>query len=165
MKYTAKTLTLLWFIIGSCNTALLVPKDRVILKREGCLLYRNNDVEFIPMRIDTSLTLAENLTTQKLKLGYYLPPLWGHQKQYLNNFIDTTVKHWHAVPVCLYYRKIYNSFPRSPKQEYKPHLHPLALEKKNIHYKVQQGHFQIINIGVKVSERFERSIKQSEENE
>lgn len=86
MRIIIFSLTII-IIVGCKN--LFVPNSRLILHEEGYFVFSSkNYLRFFPSKIDTNLSISENLDTHSLKPGYYLYQIPPKQARILRNCSD-----------------------------------------------------------------------------
>lgn len=134
-------------MLAGCNVALFVSKDNVIKKEKGYIVitYHSQYIEFIPSKIDTNLTLSENLAKYHLETGVYLNGLFPKEVDYLKIFGDTVYNGWIVVPVAIEYRQ---KKEVDYQQKNKNQEHYIKIKTDNVIYKYQintHNNIQYIN--------------------
>ncbi len=127
-----------------CNIAFFVSKDNIVRKEHGYVIidFHNKNIAFISSKIDTSLSLSENLSKNKLGKAFYLYGLFPRQLNYLKNFGDS-INGWVVTPVELKFIETKEVNHQLKKQKKKSHEHSIKVDNiiynyqiniRNIHY-------------------------------
>ncbi len=158
MKINISIIILSLLLLNSCNCVFFVSKDDVILREEGYFLipYQSKEYEFIPCKIDTGLTLSENLKRHKLGKGIYFGGLRRYYTRYLELFGDTIRKPWYIiVPVELEYRRYGEG--KSIENEVKSHF--IVVDKVKYDYEIRKEEVRYIDANPLVSFEKKYSIE------
>lgn len=145
-------------LLAGCNIAFFVSKDNVIRKEQGYIFIasHNKDVDFIASKIDTSLSLAENLEKHKLGKAFYLNGLFPKELNYLKIFGDTIFNGSVIVPIEIKYieTKEVNRQLRNQKKEY--HEHFIKVGDTVYRYQINARNIRYINGSPLLSEEKKR---------
>lgn len=155
---TLFTVVIFVYYLTSCNIAFLVSKDNVVNVKKGYIMIvaNNQYIEFIPSKIDTNLSLSQNLENYKLGRAFYLNGLHAKEINYLKIFGDTISYGWVIIPVELEYieRKEVNHRIRKEKKKY--HEHFIQVEGTVYPYQINTRNIRYINAIPELSEEKER---------
>lgn len=149
----------------SCSKVFLVPSENVIREKTGCLLFAPGyAAEFIPLKIDTGLNIADNLGKNKIGKGFYLYSMRNSEKAFIMLYKDS-ISHKYAIPVKLYYTKEIETNKQLKKDHKKVDMHLLRINGKEIEYKVQRGNYDEIHVVPYISLKKRLSIKDPNDSE
>gem|GEM_PF-3011427 len=152
--------TTIFLFSGGCNVYFWVSKDNVIRKQEGYLLLSNQYSEFIPIKIDTSLSMLSNLNKNKMGLGFYLYNIPGNEIKYLLKFADTVLPlNFKIIPVELEYRRIKETNTQLRASENNLQKHSLIVEDKRFFYEIGQPKIYYINSHLRITANKKKSIR------
>jgi hypothetical protein len=127
-------------LLAGCNIVFFVSKDNVVRRAEGYMTFghhynHNNPIKFIPCKIDTSLSLPENLAKHKLGKAFYLY-VSPRELNFLKIFGDTILVSATIVPVEIKYIQKREVIRKLRKQEKEYKIHFLKIGNKIYHYRI-----------------------------
>lgn len=145
-------------LLTGCNITLFVSKDDVIRKKQGYLVVgeSNKYVDFITSKIDTSLSLSDNLIKHKLGKAFYLNGLFPKQLNYIKIFGDTISNSWIVIPVEIKYFETREVNRQLRKQEKKYHEHFIKVNDKIYIYQINVRNIHYISAWPLLSEKKRR---------
>lgn len=134
-------------LLAGCNIVFFVSKDNIIRKEKGYIVIvaNNQYVEFVPSKIDTSLSISENLARHKLGRAFYLNGMFSKELNYLKIFGDTISNGWVVTPVEIKFieTKEVNRQLRKQKKEY--HENYIRVDDKIYLYQINSRNIRYIN--------------------
>lgn len=141
-------------LLAGCNIAIFVSKDNIIIKENGYILIiaNNQYVEFIPSKIDTSLSLSENFARHKIGKAFYLNGLFSKELDYLKIFGDTISNGLIVVPVEIEYRKKKEENRQLKKQQKEYQVHYIKVGNVVYDYQINTCNIRLINASPLLSE-------------
>lgn len=156
---------LLVLTLNGCHVAFFVSKYNVIWKQQGYIVIVSYDqyVEFIPSKIDTALSIQENLEKYKLGKAFYLYGLNKKELNYLKIFADT-FSLGSIIPVAFEYRINKQATWEKKQSKNGYHQHSIKLSDKIYRYKITTRNIDYINSSPLLSKARQREKTKNIEN-
>jgi len=130
------------FILMGCNRALLVNRDNVIVKQKGYLIVvANNEILFLFAKIDTNLSIEQNLLANKFLQGIRADDLPRSNLQALLKYSTTYLPPFNSkiIPVVYEYRHIKERNPQLKKEFKQWEKLWFEIGGERIDYKIKKG--------------------------
>ena len=151
---------ILMFILTGCHYKFMVSKNDIINYQEGIMLIPeyNKDVYFVPLKIDTSKSVYQNVTNNILQKGFYLNSVFARDLEYIKKFGDTVMETSIIVPIKLEYREFIECNNIIKKNNSKCYNHYIRIDSNLIEIKVNIRNIQFINAVPIISENKRRKL-------